>query len=81
MDKPVFTSLDAVNVVENTSSVLTVTAPDGYPLQPNYTVFGQVVDSDETLDALNAAGNPDPGANGVPPAEEVTIESVTIAES
>jgi cyclophilin family peptidyl-prolyl cis-trans isomerase len=63
------------------SQFFTVTAPDGYPLQPDYTVFGQVVDSDETLDALNAAGNPDPGANGVPPAEEVTIESVTIAES
>ena len=63
------------------SQFFTVTAPDGYPLQPNYTVFGQVVDSDETLDVLNAEGNPDPNANGVPPAEDVTIESVTITES
>lgn len=63
------------------SQFFTVTAPDGYPLEPNYTVFGQVIDSDETLDALNAAGNPDPNANGVPPAQDVTIESVTITES
>jgi hypothetical protein len=45
-------------------------------------VFGQVTEGlDDTVDALDAAGNPDPAANGVPPLEEVTIESVTITES
>jgi peptidyl-prolyl cis-trans isomerase B (cyclophilin B) len=55
---------------------------DNETLAPNYSVFGQVTAGlDDTVDALDAAGNPDPGANGVPPLEEVTIESVTITES
>ena len=55
---------------------------DNETLPPNYSVFGQVTEGlDDTVDALDAAGNPDPAANGVPPIEEVTIESVTITES
>ena len=55
---------------------------DNETLPPNYSVFGQVTEGlDDTVDALDAAGNPDPSANGVPPIEEVTIESVTITES
>lgn len=51
------------------------------PLPPDYTVFGQVAaGNDATLDALEAAADPD-APNGVPPAEDVTIESVTITES
>lgn len=51
------------------------------PLPPDYTVFGQVAAGhDATLDALEAAADPD-APNGVPPAESVTIESVTITES
>jgi hypothetical protein len=43
-------------------------------------VFGTVVEGmDDTLPALDAAGNPDD--NGVPPLEDVVIESVTITES
>mgnify|MGYP006883239103 FL=1 len=37
--------------------------------------------SDATLAALDAAGNPDRNANGVPPLTPVTIESVAIVES
>jgi cyclophilin family peptidyl-prolyl cis-trans isomerase/FKBP-type peptidyl-prolyl cis-trans isomerase len=48
-------------------------------LPPNYTFFGTVVDGDDTLDALDAVGNPE--SNGVPPLEPVTIESVSITES
>jgi cyclophilin family peptidyl-prolyl cis-trans isomerase len=82
-DAYVYGAVAMANSGPNTqgSQFFTVTAPQGYPLQPNYTVFGQVVDSDATLATLNAAGNPDPAANGVPPAEDVTIESVTITES
>ncbi len=53
-----------------------------YELQPNYSVFGQVTEGlDDTIPALEAAGNPDPGSNGVPPSKDVTIESVTITET
>lgn len=49
-------------------------------LPPSYSVFGTVVEGmDDTLSALDAAGNPDD--NGVPPLEDVVIESVTITES
>ncbi|MEZ5295129.1 MAG: peptidylprolyl isomerase [Ilumatobacteraceae bacterium] len=48
-------------------------------LPPSYSVFGRVIEGmDDTLPALDAAGNPDD--NGVPPLEEVVIESVTITE-
>jgi peptidyl-prolyl cis-trans isomerase B (cyclophilin B) len=63
------------------SQFFVVTA-DNDTLPPAYTIFGQVTEGlDDTLAALDAAGNPDPGANGVPPLEEVTIESVTITET
>ena len=53
-----------------------------YDLPPAYSVFGQVTEGlDDTIPALEAAGNPDPASNGVPPAKDVTIESVTITES
>lgn len=49
-------------------------------LPPSYTVFGVVVDGiEDALADIDAAGNPDD--NGVPPLEEVVIESVTINES
>jgi cyclophilin family peptidyl-prolyl cis-trans isomerase/FKBP-type peptidyl-prolyl cis-trans isomerase len=49
-------------------------------LPPSYSVFGTVVEGlDDTLPALDAAGNPED--NGVPPLEPVTIESVTITEN
>lgn len=49
-------------------------------LPPSYSVFGTVIEGmDDTLPALDAAGNPND--NGVPPLEEVVIESVTITES
>lgn len=63
------------------SQFFVVTAAGGYPLPPSYTVFGQVIASDDTLAALDAAGNPDRAANGMPPLTPVTIESVTITES
>ena len=66
----------------NGSQFFVITGPNGAALAPNYSLFGQVVEGlDTTVPALDAAGNPDPGANGVPPLEPVTIESVTITES
>jgi cyclophilin family peptidyl-prolyl cis-trans isomerase len=66
----------------NGSQFFVITGDAGVSLQPNYSLFGQVTGGlDDTVPALDAAGNPDPTANGVPPAEQVTIESVTITEA
>jgi cyclophilin family peptidyl-prolyl cis-trans isomerase len=65
----------------NGSQFFIITGDDGTKLPPDYSLFGQVVNSDATIAALNAVGNPDPNANGVPPKETVTISSVTITES
>jgi cyclophilin family peptidyl-prolyl cis-trans isomerase len=66
----------------NGSQFFVITGEDGASLQPNYSLFGQVTDGlDDTVVALDALGNPDETANGVPPLEEVRIESVTITET
>ena len=66
----------------NGSQFFIITGADGAALQPNYTLFGQVTDGlDTTVKALDAVGNPDTAANGVPPLEQIVIESVTITES
>ena len=55
---------------------------DGVALPANYTLFGQVTDGlDTTVKALDALGNPDQVSNGVPPIEQIIVQSVTITES
>ena len=50
--------------------------------RPTTRLFGQVTDGlDTTVKALDAAANPDPSANGVPPTEPITITKVTINEA
>ena len=66
----------------NGSQFFVITGDDGAALPPNYSLFGTVTEGlDDTVPALDALGNPDPAANGVPPLEPVTIESVTITQS
>ena len=66
----------------NGSQLFVITGPQGVGLAPNYTLFGQVTDGlDTTVVALDAAGNDDPSSNGVPPLQEIKIESITISES
>jgi peptidylprolyl isomerase/peptidyl-prolyl cis-trans isomerase B (cyclophilin B) len=66
----------------NGSQFFIITGNDGAGLPPNYTLFGEVINGlDTTVPAMAALFNPDPGANGVPPAGEIRIESVTIRES
>ena len=63
----------------NGSQFFIITGPQGASLPPDYSLFGMVTEGlDTTLPALDAVGNPD---GGVPPLEEVIIESVTITES
>ena len=66
----------------NGSQFFIITGDQGITLPPSYTLFGQVTSGlDTTVPALNAASNPDPAANGVPPLETITIVSVVITES
>jgi peptidylprolyl isomerase/peptidyl-prolyl cis-trans isomerase B (cyclophilin B) len=66
----------------NGSQFFIITGNDGAGLPPNYTLFGEVVNGlDTTVPAMAALFNPDPSANGVPPAGEIRITSVKIRES
>ena len=65
----------------NGSQFFIITGADGAALPPNYSLFGEITQGlDDTVKALNAAGNPDAAANGVPPLEDIVILSVTINE-
>jgi cyclophilin family peptidyl-prolyl cis-trans isomerase len=62
------------------SQFFIVTGEQGMSLPPSYALFGQVtVGLDDVLPLLDAAGNP--ANNGVPPLQQVVIESITITES
>jgi cyclophilin family peptidyl-prolyl cis-trans isomerase/FKBP-type peptidyl-prolyl cis-trans isomerase len=64
----------------NGSQFFIVTGEAGAALPPQYTLFGVVIEGlDTTLPALDAVANPE--SNGVPPLEQILIESVTITES
>lgn len=66
----------------NGSQFFVITGDQGVSLPPSYTLFGQVTDGlDTTIVALDAAGNDDPSSNGVPPLQNLKIESITITES
>ena len=66
----------------NGSQFFLITGDQGVSLPPNYTLFGQVTEGlDNTVLALDAAGNDDPSSNGVPPKTEIKIVSVTVTES
>ncbi|MEY2522777.1 MAG: peptidyl-prolyl cis-trans isomerase [Ilumatobacteraceae bacterium] len=64
------------------SQFFIITGASGVALPANYTLFGQVTDGlDTTVKALDALGNPDQAANGVPPLEQIIVQSVTITEA
>jgi cyclophilin family peptidyl-prolyl cis-trans isomerase len=66
----------------NGSQFFVVTGADGTALPANFSLFGQVTDGlDTTIKALDALGNPDRAANGVPPLEQIIIDSVIITET
>jgi len=47
-------------------------------LDGGYTVFGTITSGQEVLKLLEAAGNPDPRANGVPPKKLIKITGTTV---
>lgn len=59
-----------------------ITTSDSSPsLETNYSLFGQVTEGlDTTLPALDALGSNPAASNGVPPSEQIVIESITITE-
>jgi cyclophilin family peptidyl-prolyl cis-trans isomerase len=64
------------------SQFFVITGASGASLDPNYSRFGAVTGGLETtVAAIDELGNPDPGANGVPPLEQIVIESVTVSEA
>ena len=66
----------------NGSQFFIITGVSGTSLPPNYTLFGQVTAGlDTAIAAMAALFNPDPAANGVPPAGDIILNSVTISEA
>ena len=64
------------------SQFFVVTGAEGVSLGATFSLFGQVTDGlDTTLKTLDAAGNPDQAANGIPPLEQIIIQSVVITET
>ena len=66
----------------NGSQFFIITGDNGVALAANYSLFGQVTDGlDTTVKSLDALGNPDQAANGVPPLEQIIVQSVIITEA
>jgi len=66
----------------NGSQFFIITGNQGVSLPPQYSLFGEVTAGlDTAVKAMGALFNPDPSANGVPPAGEIVLKSVTISES
>jgi peptidyl-prolyl cis-trans isomerase B (cyclophilin B) len=64
----------------NGSQFFVITGENGAALPPSYSLFGQVTQGlDTTVADLDALGNPD--SNGVPPLEEIRIETVRITQN
>jgi cyclophilin family peptidyl-prolyl cis-trans isomerase len=64
------------------SQFFVITGADGVALPATYSLFGQVTDGlDTTVKTLDAAGNPDPAAKGVPTLKQIVIQSVAITEA
>ena len=66
----------------NGSQFFIITGDNGASLPPSYSLFGQVTAGlDTAVAAMAALFNPDPAANGVPPAADIILNSVTISEA
>ena len=62
------------------SQFFLITGDQGVSLPATYSLFGQVTDGlDTTVKALDAVGNP--ASNGIPPLQQIVIESVKITEA
>ncbi|NDA54557.1 MAG: peptidylprolyl isomerase, partial [Actinobacteria bacterium] len=65
----------------NGSQFFIITGNNGAALPPQYSLFGEVTAGlDTTVKSMGALFNPDPAANGVPPAGEIVLKTVKITE-
>ncbi len=65
----------------NGSQFFIITGDRGAALSPDYTLFGEVTDGlDTTVQTLDGLENP-AAVDGVPPLEQIIVESVTITET
>jgi len=65
----------------NGSPFFIVTGSEGESLAPNYSLFGQVTSGMDVVQKINADGNADASADGVPPKVIHRILSISIASS
>ncbi|HUY21488.1 MAG TPA: peptidylprolyl isomerase [Acidimicrobiales bacterium] len=65
----------------NGSQFFIVTGAQGASLAPNYTLFGHVTSGMAVAQKINADGNANPSANGVPPKVIHRILKVTVSSS
>lgn len=72
-------SLAMANAGPNTngSQFFIITGPNGAALPPSYSLFGEVVEGLDVVEAIDKVGAPDPN----PPLEKVSMTKVTIEES
>ena len=65
----------------NGSQFFIITGNNGTTLPPSYSLFGEVTEGlDSAVAAMAALFNPDPAANGVPPAGDIVLKSVRVTE-
>jgi cyclophilin family peptidyl-prolyl cis-trans isomerase len=74
-------SLAMANSGKNTNGSQFFIVVNPAPLQPLYSLFGQVTGGTDVVAAIDAAGTPDTDPNTGQPTEVVTIRIVTIKES
>ena len=63
----------------NGSQFFIITGPQGAALPPQYSLFAEVTEGEITVAEMDGVANPE--NNGVPPLDQIIIESVTITES
>ncbi|MCC5849410.1 MAG: peptidylprolyl isomerase [Verrucomicrobia bacterium] len=77
-DKPGVLSMARSQNPNSAGSQFFITFGRTPQLDMQYSVFGQVVDGLDVVGKLEAAGNPNPRSNGVPPLKNITIDRATV---
>jgi cyclophilin family peptidyl-prolyl cis-trans isomerase len=78
-DVPGILSMARTQAPNSAGSQFFITFGPTPQLDGQYSVFGNVVEGLEVLKKLEAAGNPDPNSNGVPPLKDIRIVSARVA--
>jgi len=79
-DEPGVLSMARSRMPDSAGSQFFITFGKVSHLDGQYTVFGRITDGREVLKELEAAGNPNPRSNGVPPQKEIVIRNAEIRQ-